>query len=607
MSTSTKPKHNPLWFRMVSTMTILVMLAILSACSGTPSRAGTSAIPRSPSVKDGSAAGYGEASSIPAPPGSPAPVPAPLTAPTARETGAKLASPTAVRTPPSESGLKAGYSDDNVQFNYYLEFLQTYKRTRHWPYDITERLNLRVLDMHGKPVPNARIMVQDGNTQLASGLSHPDGTFRFYPAALGTPATDFLVSVIAGDLSNELVIARHGPRNNDIILPGLRRLPDMVPLDVLFIMDTTGSMGEEIQRLKSTIEIIHLNLSALKPRPLLRFGLVLYKDRGDSYITRNIPFTTDLNSFQLVLDSVKAAGGGDYPEDLESALDEAVNAMDWNLDGVRIGFIITDAPAHLDYGRTYTYIDAANDARKLAIKLYGIGTGGLTLDGEYQLRQIAQLTDASYIFLTYGEQGESEGGRDQSVSHHTGANWQAEKLEAIIIRFVREEVSHLSDTPLALDESYFSATSVHDETTEQTLDKLFTETLGNLIDYASYRVAADTPCAILPITATGADLVPLAEYFSERLSLAAAGVRRFRLVERRDMQRLLEELELQLSGLVDAAMAARVGDFLGAEVLVSGTLYRRADGFELFLKLMKVSTAEILSITRARVDLSLGF
>jgi Mg-chelatase subunit ChlD len=524
--------------------------------------------------------------------------------------GAPSPSPRLSRTPPAESGLKAGFSDDNAQFNYFLGFLAEYARVNHHPYDVSERLTFRVVDNAGKPVANAELTVRVGNEVLASGLSHPDGGFRLYPAALGTAATTFAVSARAvtaqGARTISAQVERDGPRITELRLDGPRSLPDPVPLDVLFILDTTGSMGEEIERLRATIEIIYANLAALRPRPMVRFGMVLYRDRGDIYVTKLVPFTDDLDAFQYQLDQVRAGGGGDTPEDLESALDDAVNAMDWNMGGVRVGFIITDAEAHLDYGRQYTYIDAANDARAKGIKLFSIGTGGLGLEGEYQLRQIAQLTDAKYIFLTYGETGESEGGKPGSVSHHTGANWQAEKLEAIIIRFVKEEVAYLSDTPLEVDESYFTARKVDDETREQTLEKLFTEAIGNLLDYSSYRLKRETPLAILPVLASGEGIGATAEYFTENLTLAAAGTGRFTMVERKDLQNILAELELQLSGLIDEASAARLGGFLGAEVLVSGTLYRRADRYELFLKLVRVSSAEILSVSRARVDLGLG-
>ncbi|PKL09003.1 MAG: hypothetical protein CVV51_06080 [Spirochaetae bacterium HGW-Spirochaetae-7] len=512
----------------------------------------------------------------------------------------------APRATPSASGLKAGFSDDNAQFNYFVDFLQKYGEVPHFKYDISERLTVRVVDSAGKPVANAKMSASAGGKVLASGLTYSDGTWRLYPAALGTKADRFDVRAEFGRMSARLEVPRDGNRLVELRLQGQRTVPAPVPLDVLFVMDTTGSMGEEIERLKSTIEIIYANLAELKPRPLVRFGLVLYKDRGDEYITEIVPFTKDLEAFQAMLEPVDADGGGDGPEDLESALDDAVNKMDWNKDGLRLAFIVTDAEAHLDYNREYTYIDAANDARARAIKLHTIGTGGLPLEGEYLLRQVAQLTDSKYIFLTYGEGGEAEGGKEGSVSHHSGSNFQTDKLEAIIIRFVREEVANLSDTPLTTGEDYFSAQKIDDETRDQTLDKLFADAIGNLADYSTYLVTAETPCAVLPVSTSDQGLGPTAEYFGERLSMASAEARRWKTVERKDLQKILAELELQLSGLADEGSAAKVGQLLGADVLVAATLYKRADRYEIFLRLVRVSTAEVLAVSRAKLALDLG-
>lgn len=531
----------------------------------------------------------------------------PLAAPTPSAGSSAWAGSTG-RGTPSSSGLKAGYSDDNEQFNYFVEFLAKYASVEHYAYDISERIAVKVLDADGRPVPNARIALMDGSRTLATGLTYANGEYKFYPAALGPQYASYTAKVSAGAASAQAAIRRDGPRTVDIRLGAKRAVPSPIPLDVLFVMDTTGSMGEEIERLRDTIAIIHANLNAFKPRPLVRFGMVLYKDRGDVYITEIVPFTDNLEAFQAKLDKVSADGGGDGPEDLESALDDAVNKMKWNADGIRLAFVVTDAEAHLDYGRDYTYVDAANDARSKAIKLYTIGTGGLPLEGEYLLRQVSQLTDARYIFLTYGEGGESGGGSPGSVSHHTGANFSTDKLEAIIIRFVRDEVAYLSDTPPEVDQSYFTADKVSSETRDATLDKLFAEAMGNLADYSTFRVSASTPCAILPIASASDGTASTAEYFTERLfaSAAAAEPRRFKLVERKDLQKVLAELELQLSGLVDEASVSKVGALLGAEVLVSGTLYKREERFELFLKLVRVSTAEVLAVTRAKIDLDLG-
>lgn len=507
---------------------------------------------------------------------------------------------------PSSSGLKAGFSDDNEQFNYFVGFLEKYSDVPHYGYDISERITARVLDSAGKPVANAAVSVRADGKVLASGLSYADGSFRFYPAAVGARSGSLELTASAGGMGASATTRRDGPRVVELRLQGRRTLPDPLPLDLLFVMDTTGSMGEEIERLKATIEIIHDNLAALRPRPLIRLGLVLYKDLGDEYVTSVSPFTDDLDAFRAALDPVVASGGGDGPEDLESALDDAVNRMDWNRGGLRLAFVVTDAEAHLDYGRRYTYVDAANDARARAIKLYTIGTGGLPLEGEYLLRQVSQLTDARYIFLTYGESGESEGGAEGSVSHHTGSNYQTDKLEAIVIRFVKEEVAWLSDTPASVDEDYFSARPVGEESRDETLGKLFVEAVGNLADYSTFRFGPEAPCVILPVSATGDGLGPSAEYFGERLVLAASEAGRWKPVERKELQRVLAELELQLSGLADPATAARAGELLGADLAVASSLYLRDGRYELFLRLVRVSTAEVLAVARAKIDKDLG-
>ena len=312
-----------------------------------------------------------------------------------------------------------------------------------------------------------------------------------------------------------------------------------------------------------------------------------------------------MDEFRGELNAVYASGGGDTPEDLQSALFDGINAIRWSPEGIRLAFIITDAPPQFYPDQEErTYADTAREAKKQAIKIFSVGTGGLDVGGEYVLRQISQYTSGKYIFLTYGEPGESEGGRPGSVSHHTGANYQTEKLEAIIIRFAKEELSHLTDQPLTADEGYFEATSVSDESREETLQKLFGMALSQLVDYSSIQIKPGTSAAILPIVPSESDLTLNAEYFYDQLTQTLADSRGFQAVERRDMQSVLNELELALSDLADNA--PRVGQLMGAEMLIAGRLYRRDDLFEVFLRLLRVETGEILAVSRTRIDARLG-
>jgi TolB-like protein len=510
----------------------------------------------------------------------------------------------------SQSGLKAGYSDDNEQFNYFVKFLDQYKDVPHYDLAIGERIAIKLLDSQGRGVANAEMSVKSGGKLLASGKTYADGSFYLYPLELGDPSsTAYAVEARSKGQSASAQVPRSGPRTVTIALGAQRTVPAPLPVDVLFVLDTTGSMGEEIERLRSTIEIISANITALKPKPALRFGMVLYRDRDDEYDTKVVPFTSNLGEFQKALDEVSAGGGGDDPEDLQSALRDAVSAMKWNADGIRLGFIVTDASPHVDYGQDFTYAKSAREAKAMGIKLFSIGAGGLPLEGEYPLRQIAQYTQGKYIFLTYGEKGESEGGKEGSVSHHTGSNFSTDKLEAIVIKFVRDEISRQSDKPLEAEEAYSDARKIEDESREETLSKLFTQALQDLSDYSSLKLAPDAKLAVMPLAAaegSAEGTAAQAEYFGSQLSLAASKTKLFTVVERGNLQAILGELELQLSGLADEGAAAKAGKLLGADFLVTGTVFLAQERYELFLKLVRVETAEVLAATKARVDVKLG-
>ena len=257
-------------------------------------------------------------------------------------------SPSSRAAAPPSSGLKAGYSDDNRQYGYFIRFLEEYGgRVTPLKLDISERLILTVSDEEGKPIHGADVEVAGGAFR-ESGRTHADGTYQFNIPSENSEK-EFSAVIIPGEeypgISRRIEILREGPRSVDVTIETPRIVPATVPLDIVFVMDTTGSMGEEIERLKSTIQIIHLNLTNLSIPADVRFGMVLYKDVEDSYRTRTIPLTSDLGVFQNALDGVTASGGGDTPEDLEAALNVLINGMSWNPDAIQLAYVITDALA----------------------------------------------------------------------------------------------------------------------------------------------------------------------------------------------------------------------------------------------------------------------
>lgn len=546
------------------------------------------------------------------------------------------------------SGLRAGMTDDNQQFGAFLEFLD--KRgagVRHVDTRIDERFRIRLVDSKGRGIPDVGIqfsstldprwgkpkdsipkytsymgasltpqlvLAMDMSSRnqerladqkisgiLESGRTLANGTYWLYPS-LWTSCPTFASLKVAGLRDTAFLFDKNGPREIEIRVPDSLRRTKETPVDLVFVMDATSSMSNEIERLKKAISILEMNLTSMPSRPKLRFGLVQFRDSGDDFRVKKIPFTTDADSFSMALENVEAGGGGDTPEDLQSALDTLVHGMRWSERGIRLAFVVTDAPPHLDYGQAFTYGDAAHFARRKGIKVHTLGVGGLSLQGEIAMRQIAQVTGGKYVFLTYGERGESDGGREASVSHHTGDNWVSERLETALLRLARDEIAQIADVPPVDSSGWFEARRTSDDSRETVLADLFRQAAQELVDYSSMALGDSQAVAVLPTVAEFDTLKSVARILEQNLTLSISRFGKFKLVDRGNLGTVLRELALQQSGAVDESKISETGKLLGANLLIASGVVRRDHRYELFLKLLRVETGEVLSATRAKID-----
>ncbi|WFD34058.1 hypothetical protein MCUN1_000886 [Malassezia cuniculi] len=122
-------------------------------------------------------------------------------------------------------------------------------------------------------------------------------------------------------------------------------------LDLIFIIDATGSMGSYIASATRNIETICDKIveSELLSAPgALRVGLISYRDHPPQdhvYIVRNFGFAKDVQEMKSHLKSLFAAGGGDGPEAATAALAAAVE-LPWRTDAAKMAILVTDAPPH---------------------------------------------------------------------------------------------------------------------------------------------------------------------------------------------------------------------------------------------------------------------
>jgi Mg-chelatase subunit ChlD len=169
-------------------------------------------------------------------------------------------------------------------------------------------------------------------------------------------------------------------------------------VEVVFCLDTTGSMGGLIDGAKQKIWSISNQIASGKPTPQLRVGLVAYRDKGDAYVTKVFDLTDDLDAVHANLKTFQAAGGNDAPESVNQALDDAVNKIKWSADNktLRIIFLVGDAPPHMDYADDVKYPVTCKKACEKGVIINTIQCGG-DADCMRTWKDICAKAEGSYV------------------------------------------------------------------------------------------------------------------------------------------------------------------------------------------------------------------
>jgi Mg-chelatase subunit ChlD len=173
---------------------------------------------------------------------------------------------------------------------------------------------------------------------------------------------------------------------------------DRPEVEVVFCLDTTGSMGGLINAAKQKIWAICNQIAGGKPTPRLKVGLVAYRDRGDAYVTKVFDLTDDLDAVHSNLMGFQAAGGGDFPESVNQALHESVTKIGWskNKKALKIIFLVGDAPPHMDYANDVKYPETCKLAASRDIIINTIQCGTHAETRKYW-QEICRLAEGAYV------------------------------------------------------------------------------------------------------------------------------------------------------------------------------------------------------------------
>lgn len=176
---------------------------------------------------------------------------------------------------------------------------------------------------------------------------------------------------------------------------------DINAVDIAFVVDATGSMGDELNYLQAEMNDVIFKAKQISDKLDFHFANVFYRDFGDAYVTQKMDFSRVLSESVEFINDQHAGGGGDYEEAVEVALDTAINSLSWNETArSRILFLILDAPPHNTEVNRAKMEQLMRQAAEKGIRIVPVGASGINKATEYLLRTMAIGTNGTYTFLT---------------------------------------------------------------------------------------------------------------------------------------------------------------------------------------------------------------
>lgn len=206
-------------------------------------------------------------------------------------------------------------------------------------------------------------------------------------------------------------------------------------IDIAFIVDATGSMGDEINFLKADMTNIIDSVKECHGEVNIRTAAVFYRDEGDEYLTRESDFTDDLSTTASFIKMQTADGGGDYPEAVHTALEAGLQKLSWRQDNcIRLVFMLLDAPPHHEQSVIASLHKSVPLYAQKGIRIIPVAASGVDKSTEFFLRFVAIATDGTYVFLT----NHSGVGNDHIIA--TVGEYKVELLNALITRLINQYI-----------------------------------------------------------------------------------------------------------------------------------------------------------------------
>lgn len=312
---------------------------------------------------------------------------------------------------PEAHQLTAAAWDDNL---HYLKWRELFEKNEQnqvsgkfggdelaiWNLNSDHRIEVTVKCME-YPLYEATVTVAAPDGRTFTARTNRNGIAYVFGIPAGT------LTVTSHESDETVTMAVNGEREIAVQMnPDLMRDMEPIPpvIELMYVVDVTGSMGDEIRYLQAELGNVVQEVVKANPGVQVSLALLFYRDHGDTEEFRFVDFKdvtdpADYESHLSILKKQEAAGGGDYPEALDEALEQAI-AGNWWTGSTKVLFHVFDAPAHDETENRTRLAAAIQAAAEKGVRICPVLASGADTLTEYTARNEAILTGGTFVFLT---------------------------------------------------------------------------------------------------------------------------------------------------------------------------------------------------------------
>ncbi len=309
----------------------------------------------------------------------------------------------------------------------------------YWEFYTNNRVAINVSTADGDAVEGAKVELIRSDATIWTAVTDNKGNASCWVSMFQNESSVDGASLsvkIDGVLQSESPVVstldvQQSPVVNEYVVASQPKLQNIV--DIAFVVDATGSMGDEIEFLKEDLQDIVGKICASDASKQFYTGTVFYRDKGDQYITRFSQFTSSASKTAEFIADQRADGGGDYPEAVHDALKSTIQDLAWVSDAkCKIAFLLLDAPAHHEDGVIKSLHESITLFAEQGIRIIPIAASGVDKSTEFMLRFFAIATGGTYTFIT------NHSGYGNDHIEASVGEYKVEQLNDLIVRLVNE-------------------------------------------------------------------------------------------------------------------------------------------------------------------------